>query len=365
MRPATLNSESWTPDWATHPGDHLEEYLDVRGLRQAEFARLAGITPKLVSEIINRKNPVTPETAIAFEKVLGLKAHIWTGLQSNWDLSQARRKASHPSVERTSWLNLFPISELKKREILPDTNDKGAILEELLALFGIGKPEAYPAKLKALAVHHRQATKKNISQHHVYTWLMLGERRARCMNLPAFDEQKFLSAVHRFRSLTCEPPSVFEPVLKSMCAEAGLALILEPPISKTCIFGSARWVDGVYPVIQMSLRMKSNDHFWWTLFHECAHIVLHQGKNFADDHKGKGDGIETEADKWAETILYGEGGVQKIVESRPRSAAAVRKWADRLELHPGLIVGMLQHYGALPYTHLNSLKAKFEWVQQS
>ena len=76
---------AWSPDSATHPGEHLAEYLDVRGLSQAEFARLAGLTPKLVSTIIKGTNPVTPDTAIKLERVLGLKAKIWLGIQNDWD----------------------------------------------------------------------------------------------------------------------------------------------------------------------------------------------------------------------------------------------------------------------------------------
>jgi len=75
----------WAPDWATHPGEHLAEYLEARGWSQAEFARLADLTPKLVSEIINGKNPVTPDTAIKLERVLGLKDYIWLGLQRDWE----------------------------------------------------------------------------------------------------------------------------------------------------------------------------------------------------------------------------------------------------------------------------------------
>ena len=62
--------------------------------------------------------------------------------------------------------------------------------------------------------------------------------------------------------------------MKELCRNAGVALIFEPPISKTCLFGSARWFDTNRAIIQMSLRMKSNDHFWWTFFHEAAHIIL-------------------------------------------------------------------------------------------
>ena len=82
----------FAPNWSTHPGEHLEEYLDAHGWNQAELARRAGLTPKLVSEIINGKNPVTPETALKLERVPGLKAEVWLGLQSSWDLFQARKR---------------------------------------------------------------------------------------------------------------------------------------------------------------------------------------------------------------------------------------------------------------------------------
>lgn len=79
------------PSWSTHPGEHLEEYLEMNGWSQAELSRRAGLTPKLVSEIINKKNPVTPATALKLERALGLKAEIWMRLQSSWDLFQARQ----------------------------------------------------------------------------------------------------------------------------------------------------------------------------------------------------------------------------------------------------------------------------------
>ena len=85
-------ARGFEPNWATHPGEHIEEYLEVNGWSQAELARQAGLTPKLVSEVLNQKNPVTPDTALKLEKALGLKAEIWMGLQTRWDLLQARRR---------------------------------------------------------------------------------------------------------------------------------------------------------------------------------------------------------------------------------------------------------------------------------
>ena len=108
--------------------------------------------------------------------------------------------------------------------------------------------------------------------------------------------------------------------------------------------------------------MKTNDHFWWTFFHEAGHIALHQGRNFLDDKAGEGDGLESEADSWAEKMLFGEGVASAIVASSPRSEAEVRAVADEIGIHPGIVVGMLQHHKKLPYTHLNGLKARFEWA---
>ncbi len=364
MATVEQNKETWTPNWATHPGEHLEEYLDVRGLTQAQFARIAGLTPKLISEIVNKKNPVSPETAIALERVLGLKAYIWTSLQADWDLFQARQRAGQAAFTQEAWLSRFPVKELKARGVLPNTQDIGVLLDGLLKLLGIGRPEAYEAKLSGLAVQHRQSKSHSSSQDHVVTWLMLGEQEAQTIDLPPFDASKFEAAVRAIRSLTREEPHVFEPRMKALCQDAGVALVFEKPISKTRLFGSARWLDSEHAIIQMSLRMKSNDHFWWTFFHECGHIVLHRGRNFADDQQGVGDGIEEEADLWAENILYGEGSLKAILTKPPRSRNSVCKLAKELELQPGIIVGMLQHHKVILHDHLNGLKVQFDWAAE-
>jgi HTH-type transcriptional regulator/antitoxin HigA len=355
--------DEWSPNWTTHPGEHLAEHLEVHGWSQAQFARLAGLSPKLVSTIVSGVNPVTAETAIKLERVLGVKADIWTGLQARWDLFHARAEAK-PVPETKSWLSLFPIAELRERKVLPETKDERTLAETLLRLFAIGTAEAYPSKVKALAVHHRRSAAYRSSEHHLFSWLMLGEFRARQMNLPAFDAGKFEEAVRKIRSLTTERPSVFEPRMKKLCSDAGVALIFEPPISKTCVFGSARWFDADYAIIQMSLRMKTNDHFWWTFFHEAAHISLHRGKTFMDDQNGIGDGAEQEADNWAEEILVGRQRFSQFKQTRPSSRAEVKHFAVKVGLHPGIIVGMLQHARVLPFSYLNDLKAKFEWARK-
>ncbi len=85
------------PDYAVHPGQILEETLEAQGLTKSEFAKRAGLTPKTVSLIIASKAPVTSENAIAFERVLGISAHIWSSIDAEYRLFEARQKAQNPA----------------------------------------------------------------------------------------------------------------------------------------------------------------------------------------------------------------------------------------------------------------------------
>lgn len=354
------NKEDWAPDWATHPGEHLAEYLEDRGWSQAEFSRLADMSRKHVSTIINGTNPVTAETALKLERVLGLKASIWTGLQANWDLHAAKTANWQILASADQVLAQFPVKELKERGALPATSDTARLLNSLLAFFNVGSEHAFDARLGNLAVQHRQSKVFKTNHYHVAAWLLLGEQKARQMHLRPFDGGRFAEAVHEIRKLTTTAPDVFYPRMVELCRSAGVALVLEKPISKTCLFGSARWIDGDKAIIQMSLRMKSNDHFWWTFFHEAAHITLHKGRAFADDKGGEGDGLEHEADAWAEELLVGRNRFAAFLRSNPRSEFAVKSFARQVDIHPGIVVGMLQHSGVVPFRNLNGLKEHFE-----
>ncbi len=352
---------SWSPDWAVHPGEHLAEHLESKGLSQAEFARLADMTPKLVSTILSGANPVTADSALKLERVLGMKADIWTGLQADWDLHQAKAAKEAEAEKAKATLACFPVKVLKDRKILPATNEPARLFDGLLQFFGVGGIEAFDARLANMAVRHRQSKTHEASPYHVAAWLLLGERQARAMDIPPYSEKKFAKAVREIRTLTVSGPEEFFPRMVELCRNAGVALVLEKPIEKTRLYGSARWIEGDRAIIQMSLRMKTNDHFWWTFFHEAAHVTLHKGRAFADDQGGEGDGPEAEADAWAEDMLVGTERFRAFKTTRPRSEKAIVEFADELGIHPGIVVGMLQHHRVIDFKLFHHLKARYEF----
>ena len=80
----------YEPDYAVPPGWILEKRLDARQMSQAEFVRRCGRSPKLISDIIAGKAAIHPKTALQFQKVLGLNAHIWLGIDSDYWLHRER-----------------------------------------------------------------------------------------------------------------------------------------------------------------------------------------------------------------------------------------------------------------------------------
>jgi addiction module HigA family antidote len=85
----------------THPGEMLlEEFLRPLGISQSAFAIRLGISFPRLNEVVRGKRSVTPDTALRLERVLGMPADFWLGLQLDWDLWHARRGPRASEIAR-------------------------------------------------------------------------------------------------------------------------------------------------------------------------------------------------------------------------------------------------------------------------
>ena len=68
----------------------FEEFLRPLNITQTAFAARLGMSGPRLNEIIRGKRAVTPDTALRLERVLGMSAEFWLGLQQDWDLWHAK-----------------------------------------------------------------------------------------------------------------------------------------------------------------------------------------------------------------------------------------------------------------------------------
>lgn len=358
-------ANQFQPDYAVPPGWILEERLDVHGMSQAEFARRCGRSAKLISEIIAGKAPLEPETAIQFEKVLGVDASLWLSIESDYQLHRAREADARNAAEAVAWSKSFPINDLVKRGCFPKPASPVDAVSKLLGFFGVGSLDAWNSQYAVAKVAYRHSPAFQSDEVALATWLRLGELDAEGQQCPDFNESIFKHSLKEIRALTREPVERSIPRTRELCNQAGVALALVPPLAKTALSGAAWWISPRKAVIQLSARHKSDDHLWFSFFHEAAHILLHSKKSvFVDDKSRDGNEEEAEADSWACNTLVPEKAWREFIATRPRSERAVIEFADHQGIAPGIIVGMLQHNGLLAWTHLNGLKRRLIWAEK-
>ena len=137
----------YEPDYAVPPGHVLKERLDAQGMTPAELARRCGRSAKLISEIVAGKAPIEPRTALQFERVLGVDAGIWLGIETDYRLQQTRAAAAEEAAAAGAWSRSFPLRELVKRGIRPAAG--GDMASALLSFFGVASVDAWHAKYGA------------------------------------------------------------------------------------------------------------------------------------------------------------------------------------------------------------------------
>ena len=359
----------FAPDYAVSPGQVLQERLEVMGLSQAEFARRCGRTPKLISEILAGKAPVETETAIQFERVTGLHASIWLGIESDYRLLLARQSEAERSKEVAEWVKEFPVGELVKRGMFARPSSLADTVSALLSFFGVGSIEAWQSKYNATAVAYRHSPSFQSNPKSLAAWLRLGEVEAERSEIPDYNESAFRLALKKIKAITQRASGLIFKETQDLCRQAGVILSFVKPLDKVRLSGAAWWVSPRRPVIQLSARYLSDDHVWFSLFHEAAHILLHSKKQvFVDAIRGKADcnGVEeseaeSEADSWARNFLVPFPDWKKFSDTFLGGEGAVRLFAEEQGIAPGIIVGRLQREGLLPWNRLNSLKRKLQW----
>jgi addiction module HigA family antidote len=358
----------YSPDHATPPGDLIQEYLEHLGISARELARRCGRSGKLMAEIAAGKAPIEPETALQLERVLDVPASIWTNMEAAFQLQQAREAENGALEACYQWASSFPLKDLAQRKLLARPAARSAQVRELLRFFGVGSVKACEERIEELLqVDFRTTETFPADKLSLAAWLRIGERRAAETRTADYDRDTFVRALGEARELTLVPIDEALPRLEEKCAAAGVVFALEKPLPKTRASGVSRWLSPRKALIQQSLRHKSDDHFWFTFFHECAHLLLHSRKEiFIDMEKGPGTAgpkQEAEANAWAADFLVPSQAMREFVWTFTGAEDEVRRFAAEQRVAPGIVVGQLQHSRVIGYAALNTLKVYYTWAE--
>jgi len=356
---------AFDPDYVIPPGETLLEVLESVGMTQSELATRMRRPKKTVNEIVKGKAMITPDTAIELEKVLGVPATFWISLENNYRIRMARKREGEKLSKQVGWLKKFPIKQMIEYGWIQSFSDKTEQLRELLRFLGVVNIDALRDNQVVLEAMYRKSDRFQCDRESLIVWLRKGEIEARNIHCGPFNESAFREAIKAIRTFTLKSPEEFLPVLKKACTDVGVIFLLVRELPRCPVSGAARWLAPSRPLIQLNIRYKTNDHFWFSFFHEAGHILKHGKKHIFIDNGNLEGKVEEEANRFAQDCLIPPAEYVRFVSSfgnRRVTKQMVLDFATRIGVHPGIIVGRLQHDKVIGYECLNGLKDRFNWA---
>ena len=356
---------AYTPDYAVTPAEMLEYELDARGMTQQELTRRTGVSAKHINELLSGKSSISPAMAIKLERAIGMSVQYWLNLEANYQEVVARLEEEAQLEADLGWLARIPFKKMANLGWIADVKDKKQRLVEVLRFFGIASVKQWTAMWPNINVAYRQTQAHKIWPEAVSAWLRQGEIEANKITCQPYDKKTFRQALDVVRRLTTQPPNLFLPALVECCAAAGVAVVFVPSLTHTGVSGATRWVHKDKAIIQLSLRYKSDDHLWFTFFHEAGHILLHGKKElFLEGTNGLDSDKEDEANVFASKELIPAKALKAFVAANKLTKENVVRFAKNSGISSGIVVGQLQHNGLLPRNHFNDLKQFYTWEHE-
>ncbi|MEV6985807.1 HigA family addiction module antitoxin [Sphaerisporangium sp. NPDC051017] len=364
MTTSSAASFDYTPQSVSPPGETLKETLEELGISQADLARRTGLSTKHINQIVLGNAALSPETALLLERATGVPATTWNALEAAWRAQQVRREEYENLIGQVAWLNKFPLTDLVAHGILPDRSKNVANLQRLLSFFGVANPAVAEDLWSGYSTAFRRSNTVQPNAYATYAWLRMCVLEARQRPCAPYQREALSDLIPTIRALSIRDPEHWITRLPEICAEVGVVVVFSPAFKNTHLFGATRWLTADKVMIAFTDRHKKDDRFWFTVFHEIGHVLLH-GKRltFLDDDPSNGVGAaEEEANNFAAQALIPSEhySAYETLRRRPKPFARIIQFAAQVGIAPGIIVGRLQHDKALSWEQGNGLKREFD-----
>lgn len=341
------------------PGQLIEKLLAERDWDQKFLAYWLSVSEYVVSRMVGGTRPIDAEMALKLGEIFGIHPERFLALQQSYDLAKAKLTTS-PDPERATKASLFgnlPVSEMIKRRWLnvESVKDVAGVERELKRFFGVhdlNEIETLPhAAKKTLVVG---ASNEKMAADAQLVWIYRVKKMAEQMIVSPYSRLAVRRAINELKPLMMSPEGVRK--VPRMLAEAGIRFVIVETIGPAKIDGVCLWLDNYSPVIGMTLRYDRIDNFWFVLRHELEHVDKMHGRGeplrLDTELEGAKAGIGQdvpEEERIANAAAANFGFTQEYLQKFITRKSPLFREIDVLgfarfcKVHPGIVVGRLQH----------------------
>jgi HTH-type transcriptional regulator/antitoxin HigA len=356
------------------PGDVIKEELEERGWTQRDLADIMGVQPSIVSALVKGTKPISLDLARNLAAAFGTSAQFWVNMDAAYRLNLPAEKHGATS-QRSELFKVAPVNEMIKRGWIESSADVDVLRTRVVKFFGKETIEEIEQEFMPYAARQGgDAEKLTVPQR---AWLRRVKTLGRAVHAGSFTSDSVVEALNRIRPLMASPEEVRH--VPRVLAECGIRLVIVEHLQQTRIDGVCLWLDDNSPVIALSMRYDRLDYFWFTILHELGHVANRDGLtsllvpdcDLVGDQAEKTSGkheIEQKADRFASGHLIRPGELDSfIARVKPLfSKVKIHGFALRQGVHPAIVIGQLQHRGAIHWSHSREFLVKIrEIITQS
>lgn len=356
-----MNQQDSSNSAPQHPGKVLRQKMEERGWTQDDLALIVGKSRQAISEIVSGKNGIGLEMATLLAAAFGNSPQDWLKIDQSYRLWMIDQDTGE--VQQMSALfAAAPVREMVKRGWIGPAKTANELRAELTTFF-----ESDPIEQGiSLPVATRRTMKLPSLTPAEIAWCFRARQLARSLLVEPFSADRLPKAKSALRRLATHPKEARH--VPRTLAEYGIRFVIVEPIPGVKIDGAALW-DEIGPIIALSLRHDRIDGFWFTLMHEFEHIQnedpISVDCGMVDGMKGVtvslvNDIAEDKANAGAAAALVPapemDSFIRRVGPFYPKDR--VVQFANRIRIHPGIIVGQLQHREELGYMALREFMAK-------
>lgn len=351
-----MKDKTFRPNWISAPGDSINEILKDKGITLARFALQLSESIETVNDLIKGQLEINQELAQKLEIAIGATAEFWIAREKKY------REELKTYQGNEQFLETLPLKEMIEFGWIKPTSNRQDLITNCLNFFQTPNSKVWFEKHRdtiETAAFRTSPTFQSKSGS-VAAWLRQGEIIAETIKCKEWNPERFKDKLSDIRLLTREDnPNKFLPKLLEMCAECGIAFVLLKAPFYCKASGATRFISENKAMLLMSYRYFVDDHFWFTFFHEAGHILLHnRNALFVDETATSHIDEEKEANTFASEILIPTEFRSEFLNLRANKKDVIR-FARRIGISRGIVVGQLQHLGILKRNELSGLKKSF------
>lgn len=358
-----VSADEFQPNWCSPPGETIADILKDRALSVSVFAKLLGQTEDRTAALLVGQLAIDKALAHKLAELLGASAAFWQARETQYR-SELNRLASATTPDE--WLAGLPVADMARWGWIPRHTRAAEKRSACFQFFGVRSldewKQQYHEPLAASAFRTSPTFPSEVGA--VSAWLRRGELLSEAIECAPWNADGLRAVLPKMRALTRRrDPSTFLPELQSICAANGVAVVVARAPSGCRASGATRFLSVDKALILLSFRHLSDDHFWFTFFHEVGHLLLHSALGVFVDLVGDPTSpTEAEANEFAaRTLIPAE--FQDQMKRVVLLAKPIIRLAMQIGVSPGIVVGQLQHAGRLGRENQNRLKRWFTWKE--